>query len=42
LTRFIFDDFVEWIEAYIKIRTARSLNAYIDLEEIKALEIGNP
>ena len=42
LTRFTFDDFVEWIEARIETRTARSLNAYVDLEEIKAPEMGNP
>ena len=42
LARFTFADFVEWIEARIETRTARSLNAYVDLEELKASEMGNP
>ncbi|GAM43381.1 hypothetical protein TCE0_047f18145 [Talaromyces pinophilus] len=42
LSRFTFNDFVEWIEARIETRTARSLTAYVDLEEIKPSEMGNP
>jgi hypothetical protein len=42
LSRFTFDDFVEWIEARIETKTARSLNAYVDLEDLEASEMGNP
>jgi hypothetical protein len=38
----MFNDFIKWIKAYIKTKTARSLNTYMDLEDLKVLEISNP
>jgi hypothetical protein len=42
LSQFTFDNFIDWIEARIETKTARSLNAYIDLERLEASINGSP
>lgn len=41
LTRFMFNNFIEWIKACIEIRMAQSFNVYMDLEGLIVLEIDN-
>lgn len=42
LSRFTFDDFVEWIEGRVEAKAARSMNASIRLAKLTMPEMGNP